>query len=789
MVLTLAEITTGTLILSLALATASIVGSILIKNSVKGQKNSSTSKEFDNSLATFASRNTPIPLIIGRRRTGPTVLSVWNRVLNEEVVDTVDVGGGGGLFGKGGSRTQNVTELVYRENAIHAVCIGPVTRLRAIYKAGEAVWTGDVGPDSQDRAVIDLGAEGTVTFYFGSEDSPVSAIHRQTATGVPFFVNRARWLSRAEWTAARLGASPVWPQIEYEVECFHSTLLLSGGTDYAVVPTESPDTDIDKSVNFGHILWMLLTAPSPHGAGLTVDEVDKTSLELVASICEDEELGGNVLVQDEPLTSVIEDILSMIGFNMVEIGGVLAFVPVRPVAANDIIELTDDVLSPPLSEISANYSETSPTRYITSFPNIRLNYRTDGGLSLDNDSIDGPFRQVELTTRVVTSQFVMNKILRRKVNELYGDAQVLRISSARGSNLILPGAVVDVPDVGTCRVISVRYEGHRGTTELEVIVDSFGPESNGELDDFIDGGSGAALAVEPDDLFNWLEVPDEENPDTNIRFVVFRARAHGQILGSNIHISIDSGPYFKIGNQNSSSAGAVLESGILDSAGDLDGYIADGPIVAPLTNDIERVVDLTLDEPGWRNGRQLCLINSEVFYLRNILIQSETEVLRSTAYSLGDSVVPPSAQATGLRYVCTTAGTTASSIPPVWPTSTDQGNTLTDGTVVWTARPRRYQLKNLLRARFGTIEETHATDDVCMIIEKFRLAGLTDAALTPGQTLCLKSLPFTQSESVSPASVTEVCAELTGSSAGTTLVFNDGDFCELSPSMDVLLLR
>ena len=56
----------------------------------------------------------------------------------------------------------------------------------------------------------------------------------------------------------------------------------------------------------------------------------------------------------------------------------------------------------------------------------------------------------------------------------------------------------------------------------------------------------------------------------------------------------------------------------------------------------------------------------------------------STAYAVGDVVVPTSGKENGFRYECTTAGTSGSS-EPTWPTS--EGATKTDGTVTWTTRP------------------------------------------------------------------------------------------------------
>lgn len=74
----------------------------------------------------------------------------------------------------------------------------------------------------------------------------------------------------------------------------------------------------------------------------------------------------------------------------------------------------------------------------------------------------------------------------------------------------------------------------------------------------------------------------------------------------------------------------------------------------------------------------------------------------STAYSLGDVVRPTTRN--GYNYECTTAGTSGAS-EPTWPTT--PGNTVNDGTAVWTCRTAK-QLADVAMA--GT-DFTHANGD------------------------------------------------------------------------------
>lgn len=65
-------------------------------------------------------------------------------------------------------------------------------------------------------------------------------------------------------------------------------------------------------------------------------------------------------------------------------------------------------------------------------------------------------------------------------------------------------------------------------------------------------------------------------------------------------------------------------------------------------------------------------------------------VTGAVAYSVGDCIQPSAGNENGLRYECTTAGTSHASTEPTWPTS-GIGSTVTDGTAVWTLKGAKHE--------------------------------------------------------------------------------------------------
>ncbi len=103
---------------------------------------------------------------------------------------------------------------------------------------------------------------------------------------------------------------------------------------------------------------------------------------------------------------------------------------------------------------------------------------------------------------------------------------------------------------------------------------------------------------------------------------------------------------------------------------------------------------------------ELCIFNVNELTISNIVLTyptitaSNNQIRRATAYSVNDMVLCQSAS-DALIFICTTAGTTAIQEPSGYTTVTD-GNTVTDGTAVFTA----YSVANLIDNAGGVLTVT-----------------------------------------------------------------------------------
>lgn len=183
----------------------------------------------DDALQSVATQGAFIPLVIGRQRVGPvfawvedatstvTALAPQNRSLLPSFSSLV---GTQGNFGKGGGGAP--TPPSYFENALHLLCVGPGSQLRAIYQNGELIWSGAIDPLSHPSGSMlpagnSSGSEGWFEIHWGFPDDPIlTPLQNSQSHGLGV---RYSHVMKILWLPKNLGQSRQWPRLEYEVVC------------------------------------------------------------------------------------------------------------------------------------------------------------------------------------------------------------------------------------------------------------------------------------------------------------------------------------------------------------------------------------------------------------------------------------------------------------------------------------------------------------------------------------------------------------------------------------------
>jgi len=713
--------------------------------------------EQDDTPTTLASRGSYIPLVIGRYRVGCVFGAAGNRTTRQESVGGAS-GGKGDVFGGGGGGSQ--TQTIYLEDGWHQLCVGPANKLFGIYQNGKPIWQGVLSAaTTPSGTLISAGDEGSFRIYWGFSDQPVDA-GLAALTGI-----ESRWpmVCYIYWIQKRLGGSPTWPTLEYDLESLCPGTSL--GTAHNVL-----DDGITRGVNPHAILYQLHTAEWPHGVGLDPKYVDRLSLSAMGVTCEDEHLAANILIDTgKEFKAVVEGILLDIGCMEVDKAGILVFNMIRPDV--DIPNLGYDVLLAEDVEIEAIQGDASTDRVIFTFPRRELNYRTQD-IKYDDDAIaeeHNRYRTKTIELTIPTQMPVAKTITNRRVQEAFGNAASSKYRGSRGAALMLPGqAFTASGGVGPMRVMSVQIDAYSPRVLISSILDSYAVPT------ILDGYDDNAVVIPPDvaaDLaFTWLELPESIVGADIVSVAAFRIRAHQSISGARIYGSVEGASYSLLGSQPIAAAGGPLTTTIAAGGPDI---IDTGPIFEALNFDVLDVLDLSALPTEWRNGKQLAVIGKEAFFLKNVNPQGESTWIASHTYSPGDAVTPASG-VTGFRYVCTVGGTSAAS-EPTWPTTRLQ--TVADGsTLVWETRHFLYELQGLIRARLDSVNASHAIGDFVYIIKQGDCNRLPSPA-QPGTQMCIKSQTYTSEQILDISGQTPVCDIITGVAFNKTFLEDDaGDY-------------
>lgn len=368
----------------------------------------------------------------------------------------------------------------------------------------------------------------------------------------------------------------------------------------------------------------LLTTPFPHGLGFSEDELDIDSFETVNDLLIDEGVLSSIYAKDG-IDAV--DVLSQI---MQDIGAVLAWQydtgkwELRAVRRETTASaLTERHLEPSLPEVETSHLEHDADQIIYQFPDRDRDYReTSIGIDDDGQAIQlDTVRARKVAIPTVNDFASANIVAERNSQIALGGGALYTFKGLRDAKTLRPGDVITVPDIPQAlRVVEVDWNADGGGGSLTAIPDHYGVTAV-DFDGGGDGGGSAAPSTpaEVDLAATFFEVPDhvlEAGPPT---ICVLRIRDNETIIFADVHISPDGVTYQNVGREPAIVTGGELTEGI--TATD-DWIMTTGPEFTVLGPDIAEAEDFSSDATSWRMGRQMCLIDDELFYLQAVTFVS-----------------------------------------------------------------------------------------------------------------------------------------------------------------------
>jgi len=691
----------------------------------------------DTKPTTLSERGSYIPLVIGTRRVGPVVAWAGNRR----------------------TQTSSSGKTTYYERAMHLLCVGPARKLHKIYLNGKNILPAPLdSTTTPSGSLITLPhSRGSFVIYWGESDQPINTYLGDAGrVGVS---SRWPYMCYIEWRNKVLGTSAIWPVLEYEIEVCAGYTPLSQSSQWL-------DNGTSTGINPAHALFQLLTAPYPHGVGLSHSYVDSISLEAFGVLCETEHLPMNLFAQDGTAAiKKIAEIMQDAGVFIPQAAHFLKFLSIRPVT-EAVPELDESVCQLDQIEIKSALGPQEASRIIYMYLDRSLNY-DQADIVNDNDGVcvgSPRTRQVDLSS--VTDREVAVKIADRRAAEDHANMSRLKITCTRGIRAVCPGQVVSLPDIGQLRIVSKKLDPLSSRVELECVQDLYGIDPSSLTPPVPPEPQGGSEDAEKDTAFTFRETTEPSDSGPSIE--VFRIRAHGQVTGSMIYGSMNGSSYQLIGYQDNYASGGPLTTALVQGNYSLVSITV-----------LTKTLQVTGDASDLQAGDKITITGTS----DGTQDDTELTVVSATFDGPNTSVIVseaiPGSDSTGGTFICTMIEN-----GPVFEASNDDIADVLDlsGDVsLWQAGKQQcmiedeliylrnitalggdtYRLDGLLRAQQGTTQAAHASGKYAFIMDADLLTSLSSSVLTAG-TLIVKSVPFNEDSVVDIASVTGVTKTLVG---------------------------
>lgn len=386
--------------------------------------------------------------------------------------------------------------------------------------------------------------------------------------------------------------------------------------------------DAVDGANPGHVLYQLLFAPFPHGAGLSTDNWDIPSLETIAALTASEGARTHVLAPNGKMAkgiiiSVLHDSHCYIAWDLEK--GKYIFGSIRDTVTDLLPEIPIDAVLSPAPEHDTVHEVGIPNQLVFSYPSRKLAYRNSTRVAYE-DTVASEFnnriiKKSSITT--ATDSFYVDAIAERKQLEELIPVNKYKIVANRDSKYLHPGqafTVFDFPAKGeeeTLRVIETQYSpGDKkvtidAVTDVYSLIDTQASTSLSPPDPGFDEPGFEEITILQDVATSIWELPPKLTFGT-FSYMPLRIRANQKTGQTPAYSSKDDISYALTATDIPYCTGGTLEVATDSTSDDIDTLVITG-----LGEDL-KTFPKTLDDNNWIAGQQLCVIDTEVFFLQSV---------------------------------------------------------------------------------------------------------------------------------------------------------------------------
>lgn len=453
---------------------------------------------------------------------------------------------------------------------------------------------------------------------------------------------------------------------------------------YSGSGTLSFKAGVSKGLNPAAILYQLLFETYPHGLGLDTADYNLTDLENVFDYfaLEASLFPASLLIKSN------KSIRDGIGIVLQDCGVSISWDSETSQHRFFRMASTDTPTTINTEFYDMGDTATIDSGYAVLDPAIRTYRFTDSNRKFKDSTIltsdDGTAKYTGMPNSKKVSMDIVRDLLTASQVAAYRDRENFiktkfdtKLSKEK-AGLLLGGLFTFEGIEGNFRLTSKTIEPDNSSVKATFVEDAYS-----EVTSFVEKEAsglfpGDSSGAEEDVLVGLQEISRITNPDEDGVFVI-RVRQSFQIQGMVPYLSDSDVTYKQFPLQNQYAVGGKLLDEISSVGPAIDTSSPEFSITGP---DAAAVLDLTAgdDEARWRSGEQLCVIGSELFFLRGIA-----------------------------------------------PTAT----------------PGEYSLEGLIRARWGTVRATHAVTDNLLIFRAADIKVLKATFLIAGTDVYAKTVPFT----------------------------------------------